>query len=100
MSQVREAVLELSSAVHDWRDKQGPKQLERVILAASALGGFALDLETSLARVAETTPAERCSCGGLLVRHPAHEIKNVPILTCSSCNGVFAFVRLNGGPSA
>ena len=100
MSQVQEAALELCSALHDWREKQGPKQLERLVVAANTLSGFALDLEAALGLVAQSSPAELCSCGSLLVRVPDDQTKNVPILTCSSCNGVFAFVRLNGGPHA
>ncbi len=94
MSQVKEAVIELSSALHEWREKQRPEQMRRVMLAANILEGFALDLEQALTRVAETSPTEKCECGGLLVPYHVQRL-NVPLTACSSCNGVFATVRLD-----
>lgn len=99
MSQVKDAVLELTGALHDWRTKQGPEQLKRLILASDVLAGLALHLETTLERIVQTPPADRCKCGGVMA--PCHFAgASVPITKCTSCDAIFAVVRLNGGPDA
>jgi hypothetical protein len=99
MSQVKEAVFELMSAIHNWREKQGPEQLNRVVLAANVLEGYSLDLEKSLELAAELSPIERCICGGIRLPYPVQSF-NVPITACAKCSGIFATVQLNSGPEA
>lgn len=99
MSQVKTAVLELTSAVHNWREKQGPQQLDRVILAADALAGYALQLEKGLELITDTSPMDRCKCGGVLVAC-ALPGASVPITKCTSCAALFAVVSLTGGVQA
>jgi len=101
----RTAVLELHTALHNWRREPSPDNARALVVASETLCGHTLDLCASLERIADTPvvglePLQRCACGGLLARIEQQQTKNVPILTCSSCNGVFAFVRLNGGPNA
>ncbi len=98
MSQVKQAVLELTSAIHNWRHNPSTERLQGVVIAADALGGFALHLEQSLEQAVTTDP-ERCVCGGALL--PVHLAGvGVPTTKCTTCATIFALVRLNGGPSA
>lgn len=48
MSRVRVAVLELTSAIHNWRRDPSPENLRRVVECCSVVSGYALDFEAIL----------------------------------------------------
>ncbi|HXJ69854.1 MAG TPA: hypothetical protein VNM39_13170 [Verrucomicrobiae bacterium] len=55
MSRVRVAVLELTSALHNWRTDPSPANAERVVSLASVVSGFALEFERILETYGDET---------------------------------------------
>ena len=54
MSRVRVAVLELTSAIHNWRRDPSPENMRRVVECSSVVSGYALDFD----RIIETYEPE------------------------------------------
>ncbi|HEY2406343.1 MAG TPA: hypothetical protein VGI10_10080 [Polyangiaceae bacterium] len=52
MSRVRVAVLELTSALHNWRTDPNPRNVEALAVAAWDVSGHALELERQLQALA------------------------------------------------
>lgn len=74
MTPVREAVLELTSALHNWRRDPSPENMRAVIVAGDVVSGFALDLEHTLTKRIEIDSQSLafgvvCRCGHTLYMH-------------------------------
>lgn len=95
---VRTAVLDLTSAIHRWRENPSPEHMTRVIVAGDTLSGYALELERALILAIGETPetvvqyneAERvrtlaavCTCGHIGSFHVPHCLGVRGALACT-----------------
>lgn len=70
MTPVREAVLELTSALHNWRRDPSPANMRAVIVAGDVVSGFALELERRSELTSGALPTHTiCVCGHIRVAH-------------------------------
>ncbi len=60
---MRRAVLELTSAVHNWRLDPNPQHVEALTVAAWSVSGHALELESKVQALAtDSEPLALCVC--------------------------------------
>ncbi len=85
MSRVKDAVLDVTNAMHNWRADPSPKNAELVTIAVHRVSGFALELEAILtAQEASTEALAALQC---LTDHVTNSLPQV----CETCGHLAAF---------
>lgn len=85
MSRVKEAVLDVTNAMHNWRADPSPKNAELVTVAVHRVSGFALELEVILN--AQQASTEAVSALQSLTEHVTNALPQV----CQTCEHIAAF---------